>query len=95
VPRAAAGSPHPREIALEWIDSSIGLIAAAGWGTLTSLVALKDDAEPDLAQLKRLLPRMQQGFTPRLTRCVTPMKGFVIAVGSYVQPLTALARQTG
>ena len=36
----AAGSPHGHELALEWIDSAKPLVAAAGWSTLCSLVAL-------------------------------------------------------
>lgn len=40
----AAGSSHGHAIALEWIESGQKLIAAAGWATLSSLVALK--AEP-------------------------------------------------
>src|SRR5437763_4757078 len=39
VPWVAAGSPHGRELALKWIDSNTELIAAAGWATLSSLVA--------------------------------------------------------
>src|SRR5829696_1429733 len=45
VPWVAAGSPHARELALEWIESDNELVAVAGWGTLISLVSLKDDAE--------------------------------------------------
>ena len=56
----AAGSPHGWELALEWIDSKKPLIAVAGWATLGSLVSIKDDAELDLAELKRLLQRVQK-----------------------------------
>ena len=95
VPWVAAGSPHAHEIALEWIDSGNPLIAAAGWGTLSGLVALKADAELDLAELKRLLQRVQQTIHTAPNKVRYAMNGFVIAVGSYVQSLTALARQTG
>ena len=60
VPWVAAGSNHGYEIALEWIESEKENVAAAGWATLSSLVALKDDADLDLAGLKRLLERVQQ-----------------------------------
>lgn len=91
----AAGSPHGREIALEWIDSDKEIEAIAGWATLSSLVAIKDDAELGLDELKRLLQRVQQTIhkAPNLVRY--QMNGFVIAVGSYVKPLNALAKQTG
>lgn len=95
VPWVAAGGPHAREIALEWIDSRNPLVAVAGWGTLSGLVALEADADLDLAELKRLLQRVQQEIHAAPNRVRYAMNGFVIAVGSYVQPLSALARQTG
>jgi 3-methyladenine DNA glycosylase AlkD len=95
VPWVAAGSAHGREIALEWIDSGKELVAAAGWATLSGLVALKEDAELDLAELKRLLQRVQQKIHTAPNKVRYAMNGFVIAVGSYVQSLTALARQIG
>jgi hypothetical protein len=42
--------------ALEWIASKDEFVAEAGWSTLSCLVSLKDDADLDLAELKRLLP---------------------------------------
>jgi DNA alkylation repair enzyme len=95
VPWVAAGSPHGREMALKWIESPKNLVAAAGWGTLISLVATKDDAELDLAELKGLLQRVQKTIhqAPDVVR--HQMNSFVIAVGAYVKSLTAAAIQTG
>jgi len=95
VPWVAAGSPHAREVALEWIESSKELEAAAGWGTLSSLVSIKEDAELNLAELKRLLDRVQKTIhkAPDVVR--SQMNRFVIAVGSYVKPLTKPAIQVG
>src|SRR4029434_9146051 len=62
VPWVAAGSPHGRELALEWIESAKPLVATAGWTTLSSLVAMKDDAELDLTELKQLLGRVQKSI---------------------------------
>ena len=70
-------------------------MAAAGWATLSSLVSIKDDAEFDLAELKRLLQRVQQTIDQAPSAVRSPMNGFVIAVGSYVQALTNLATQIG
>src|SRR5512140_1279636 len=56
----AAGSAHGWELGLEWIDSKTPLIAVAGWGTLSSLVSIKNDTELDLAELRRLLQRVQK-----------------------------------
>src|SRR4029434_1269693 len=54
VPWVASGSPHGREIALKWIEAKDETIAAAGWQTYSSLVAIKEDAELDLAEIKSL-----------------------------------------
>jgi 3-methyladenine DNA glycosylase AlkD len=95
VPWVAAGSPHARELALEWIESGTDLVAAAGWATLSSLVSTRDDAELDLAELKRLLQRVQQTIRQAPDAVRSQMNGFVIAVGCYVQALTTFAIQIG
>jgi hypothetical protein len=91
----AAGSPHGWELALEWIDSPRELTAAAGWGTLGSVVAIRPDAELDLSALKKLLQRVQKTIhqAPDVVRY--QMNAFVIALGSYVASLTDTAIQTG
>jgi hypothetical protein len=95
VPWVAAGSPHARAIALEWIESSKPITASAGWATLSCLVALKSDEELDLAELKRLLQRVQKTIhqAPDLVRY--QMNGFVISVGSYVKSLTEFCIELG
>lgn len=94
VPWVAAGSKHGRELALEWIDSKAEQTAVAGWCTLSSLVALKDDADLDLPELKRLLSRVAKTIHNQPDPVREAMNGFVIAVGSYVAPLSDLAVQT-
>jgi 3-methyladenine DNA glycosylase AlkD len=90
----AAQSHHGHELAIEWIESKKEYVAAAGWATLGGLVALKDDAELDLAELKQLLQRVQKSVHQQPNRVRYVMVGFVIAVGCYVQGLTELALQT-
>lgn len=94
VPWVAAGSKHGRELALEWIESKKASVATCGWQTLCSLVAIKDDAELDLTELKKLLQRVQKTIhqAPNNVRYV--MNAFVISIGSYVKSLTELALQT-
>ncbi|MDP1579516.1 MAG: DNA alkylation repair protein [Candidatus Didemnitutus sp.] len=94
VPWVAAGSAHGCALGLEWIDSKKPLIAVTGWGTLASLVSIKADAQLDLVKLEELLQRVVMSIrkAPDLVRY--QMNGFVIAVGSYVQPLTDTAIQT-
>jgi len=91
----AAGSRFGRELALEWIESDKELVAAAGWATLSSLVAIKEDSELDLSELKQLLDRVQKTIHRTPNEARKHMNGFVIAVGSYVLALKSLAIQTG
>jgi 3-methyladenine DNA glycosylase AlkD len=91
----AAGGPHGWELALEWIDSKKSLTAEAGWATLRSLVSIKDDAELDLAELKRLLERVRKRIHQAPNDVRPSMNGFVIAVGSYVKSLTDTAIHFG
>jgi 3-methyladenine DNA glycosylase AlkD len=90
----AAESMHGRELALEWIESKKESVASCGWATLAGLVALKDDTELDLAELKELLERVRKTIHEQPNRVRHVMNGFVIAVGGYVKGLTALAMKT-
>jgi len=94
VPWVAAGSPHGWELALEWIDSKSDRIAAAGWATLSSLVSIREDAQLDLAALKRLLQRARKTIHQQADEVRYQMNGFVIALGTYVKSLTDTAIQT-
>jgi len=93
VPWVAAGSNHGYEIALEWIESQNENVAVAGWATLSSLVAMKDDDDIDPAGLLRLLQRVQQTIHQQPDSVRYAMNGFLIALGTYVQGLSDLAVQ--
>jgi 3-methyladenine DNA glycosylase AlkD len=90
----AAEGAHGWELALEWIESKKENVAASGWATLRSLVAVKDDKELDLAELKKLLLRAQKKIHSEPDRVRYVMNGFIVAVGSYVKALTDLALET-
>jgi 3-methyladenine DNA glycosylase AlkD len=94
VPWVAAGGQHGLELAREWIESENEGVAVAGWKTLCGLVAIKDDADLDMAELEQLLHRVRKTIhqAPNLVR--HSMNSFVIAVGTYVRELTDLAIQT-
>lgn len=92
VPWVASESRYGREFALEWMDSRDEMIATAGWSTYSSLVAITDDAELDRAEIERLLARVQAEIGSAPNRVRYAMNGFVIAVGSFVAPLTAKAK---
>lgn len=91
VPWVAAGSNFGWELALEWIDHREEHIAAAGWATLSNLVALKTDEELDLPALKGLLERVQREISNADNRVRYQMNSFVIAVGAHVVALSVAA----
>jgi hypothetical protein len=93
VPWVASGSPHAREIALEWIASGTEFVASAGWATLSRLVSIKNDADLDLPELTGLLEQVRKTIHQASDAARYSMNGFVIAVGSYVRPLTDFAKQ--
>ncbi len=95
VPWVAAGSPHGWDLAREWIDSREPLVAAAGWATLSSLAGIKEDAELDLPQWRRLLRRVEKMIHQAPDAVRYEMNGFVIAAGCFVTALTDLALQIG
>jgi 3-methyladenine DNA glycosylase AlkD len=94
VAAVAAANPHGHEMALKWIDSQKAQVAAAGWATLSGLVALKEDAELDLEELKSLLERVKKEIHGAPDAARYAMNSFVISVGGYVVPLTELAIRT-
>jgi len=90
----AAHSKHGRELALEWIDSDDERVASSGWATLSSLAGITEDGDLDLDEWAGLLERVRQTIHRQPDRVRYVMNGFVIAVGSYISPLTDLALET-
>lgn len=91
----AAEGPHGWDLALEWIDSTDEKAAVVGWGTLSSLVAVRADADLDIPALRRLLERVKKTIHAQSDRVRYKMNGFVIALGSYVGELADEALRTG
>jgi hypothetical protein len=83
----ASGSPDGWELALEWVDSKTSLTAVAGWATLSSIVSVKPDSELDLGVLRKLIQRVQEKIHQENDEIRYQMNSFMIAVGSYVEPL--------
>lgn len=94
VPWVASSSPHGREMALKWIESKDARIAAAGWQTYSSLVAITQDEQLDLAEIAALLQRVATSIGQQPNRVKYVMNNFVIAVACHVQPLHQLAVET-
>lgn len=91
----AAEGPHGWELALEWIDSSDEKAQLVGWGTLSSLVAVRADVELDIPALRRLLERVSATIHNQPDRVRYKMNGFVISLGSFVGELTDEALRVG
>ena len=87
----AAGSSHGWEMGLEWIDSKKPLVAVAGWATLASFVSITQDSDLDVKILKQLMDRIQKTIHSEEDLVRYQMNSFLIAVGSYVAPLTDIA----
>jgi uncharacterized protein YgbK (DUF1537 family) len=99
VPWVTVENTHGRELARQWMASKKEHVATSGWCTYSGLVATVPDEALDLAEIKRLLDDVVQRIHSAQNRARYTMNGFVIAVGSYVQPLSkqakAAARQIG
>lgn len=89
----AAESPHGFAIAMEWIDAQDEKANLAGWATLNSLVAIRDDSELDMDTLSELLERVEATMHDQPNRVRKVMNSYVIAVGCYVAPLADRAME--
>ncbi|HXC03456.1 MAG TPA: DNA alkylation repair protein [Bacteroidia bacterium] len=88
VPWVAAGSMHGHELAKEWIESKDEKTAAAGWVTYSCLLAIKDDKELDMKEIKSLVDRIQKDIHKSPNRVRHTMNNFIISVGGYIAPLS-------
>ncbi|MGA3091079.1 MAG: DNA alkylation repair protein [Terriglobales bacterium] len=94
VPWVAVENAHARDLAMQWIRSKKEHIASSGWCTYSGLVATRPDQALDLAEIEGLLNAVVAGIKKAPTRVAYTMNGFVIAVGSYVRPLSKQAQST-
>lgn len=94
VPWIASESPHARALALQWMRSRSERIASSGWNTYSGIVATTPDEELDLAEIEGLLDRIEKDIDRAPNAVRYTMNGFVIAVGTYVKPLTKRAKET-
>ena len=62
---------------------------------MRSLVSIKEDADLDLPELKRLLERVRKNIHQAPNDVRSQMNSFVIAVGSYVKSLSDAAIEIG
>ena len=92
VPWVASESKHGKSLAMKWIDSRKESVASAGWSTWTNIVSVQDDDALDLDELGELLERVDSEIHSAANRVRYTMNGFVIGVGSFVQPMLKQAK---
>jgi 3-methyladenine DNA glycosylase AlkD len=85
----ASESPYGTELALQWIESDKENIASAGWATLASIAACKNDNEIDAILYRKLLKRISNTIHSEKNRVRSAMNNFVISVGGYCTYLSA------
>lgn len=90
----AAESRVGYKVGIKWIKAKEEMVAAAGWATLSNVVALREDSKLDMAALRELLVKVGKEIHKAKNRVRYTMNGFVIAVGSYVKELTQEALLT-
>ena len=91
LPWVAAQGRFGWEMGLAWIASKKEPVAAAGWMTLSCVVALTPDDALDMKALATLLVRVGKEIHRAPNRVRAAMNNFMIAVGSYVTPLSGKA----
>lgn len=91
----AAEGPHGYSLAREWIESPDERTAATGWNVLNSWIALRPDSELDLAELERLVERVEREIHAERNFVRYAMNNYVIAVGIYLKTLTEKAIAAG
>jgi 3-methyladenine DNA glycosylase AlkD len=99
VPWVTVENAQARDLAIEWIKSKKEHVASSGWCTYSGLVGTKPDDSLDLREIEGLLGTVVKGIESAQNRVRYTMNGFVIAVGTFVKPLSkqakAAARQIG
>lgn len=94
VPGVATESKHARALAMQWIKSRKEGVASCGWNTYAGIVATTSNEELDLTEIEDLLKVIESQIDSAPNRVKYTMNSFVIAVGSYVPPLSKQAKAT-
>lgn len=89
----ASESPYGLEKALQWIESGQENIAAAGWATLASMIAIREDADLPLDEFSGLIDRAASTIHQMPNRVKFAMNNFVVSAGGYSIALNAQAEK--
>jgi 3-methyladenine DNA glycosylase AlkD len=91
VPGVAAEHPLGLELAMKWIDAKDPLVAVAGWATLAAIASVWRDEQLPMPELKKLLLRCVKTLHSSPNYVRSAMNGFIICLGTYVEPLGEFA----
>ncbi|MFN8239782.1 MAG: DNA alkylation repair protein [Bacteroidales bacterium] len=94
VPPVAAKSDHGIECALRWMESDIEHVAAGSWATLSNVIVKRPDINIDTDLLRQLVNKVTAVIHTSPNRVRYCMNNFIIAVGSGVDDLKQLARES-
>jgi 3-methyladenine DNA glycosylase AlkD len=94
VPWVASEHPEGAALALKWIAAKSEQTARAGWNTLGALAATRPDAELPLKEYACLLKNLPRDLPKAPDGVRYTMNNFVIACGTYLELLGALAIAT-
>ncbi|MFZ5475234.1 MAG: DNA alkylation repair protein [Myxococcota bacterium] len=89
----AGESGHGWTCGTRWIEDPRETVAVGGWATLACHVIATDDAKLDVAAIDALLERVRREIHGERNYVRYTMNGFVIAVGGYVAPCAAHAKE--
>ena len=94
IPCVATESKHAHDLATKWIKSTKESVASSGWNTYAGIVTGTSDEVLDLAEINSLLKKIENEIDSAPNRVRYTMNAFVIAVGTYVTPLSKQAKTT-
>ena len=94
VPWVTSDHKDAAGLAVKWMKSKKENVASSGWATYTALLSTREDEDLDLKEIKSLLKQVEKEIAGTSGRVRYTMNGFVIAVGSFVQPLLKEAKAT-
>ena len=91
----AAESDYGLELAREWILSDDESVAAGGYSTYVSLIALTPNEDLDIPEIEGLLDNIVEIIHSEREEVKYQMNGFVIAAGGYIPALAEKAKRYG
>ena len=90
---ASSESRFGHELAVAWIHSDQAHLRSIGWSTYACLLALKQDDDLDMQEIKSLMQQIPTSIHQQSNRVRYTMNVFVISVGTYCLPLLDEAKK--